>query len=50
MLTEGSIDVLLGTGSLHTTGESHVPAYRPQSEFIGSFRFPKQIIFLTTFN
>jgi len=24
MLTEGSIDVLLGTGSLHTTGESRV--------------------------
>jgi hypothetical protein len=50
MLTEGSIDVLLGTGSLHTTGESHISVYRRQSEFMGSFRLPKQIVSLTTSN
>jgi hypothetical protein len=30
MLTEGSIDVLLGTGSLHSTGESRVRYLVPE--------------------
>lgn len=50
MLTEGSIDVLLGTGSLHTTGESYTAVNRQLSEVIGSFRLPKQIISPSTVN